>query len=90
MPFQLILLKLNSWQATGMGSSASDIMDDIHVRPGQKDAQGHVVPARFDTALVQSGSIYRVVQYRCLWLSHGGLPDTKQRNPGYVSIPQCV
>jgi len=32
----------------------TDIADAIHARPEQKDVRGRIIPARFDTALVES------------------------------------
>jgi len=31
----------------------SEIVDCVHVRPDQKDSRGRIIPARFDTVLVQ-------------------------------------
>ena len=33
----------------------SDIIDTVHVRPDQRDARGHLIPARFDTVIVSGG-----------------------------------
>jgi hypothetical protein len=34
-------------------TSESEIIDAIHIRPEQKDLRGRIIPARFDTVLVQ-------------------------------------
>jgi hypothetical protein len=31
-----------------------EVVDSVHTRPEQMDPEGHVIPARFDTVLVQS------------------------------------
>ena len=35
------------------GTSKSDIVDAVHVRPEQTDSQGRIIPSRFDTVLVR-------------------------------------
>jgi Plavaka transposase len=34
-------------------TAGSEIVDAIHIRPEQKDSRGRIIPARFDTVLVQ-------------------------------------
>ncbi len=42
------------FMASTSDSKESEILDSIQARPEQRDANGWVIPARFDTALVQS------------------------------------
>jgi hypothetical protein len=37
------------------GTNNSEIIDAIHTRPEQRDPDGRVIPARFDTVLVRGG-----------------------------------
>jgi hypothetical protein len=36
-------------------TDGTEIADSVHTRPEQRDTRGRIIPARFDTALVQSG-----------------------------------
>lgn len=50
---------------TGRGDlNKSEIMDCVHVRPEHKDSHGRIVPARFDTVVVQGdkGTVIRTRQ----------------------------
>jgi hypothetical protein len=52
LPFQSVPVYHNIKFTSSKGQ---EIIDTIHIRPEQKDARGRIIPARFDTALVQGG-----------------------------------
>jgi len=46
--------KIKFIKSGNSNESASEIADVVHVRPEQRDSRGRIIPARFDTVLVES------------------------------------
>ncbi|KAG1903207.1 uncharacterized protein F5891DRAFT_1106185 [Suillus fuscotomentosus] len=66
-------IKFNSINARGIQDSSVTV-DSVHCQPSQEDKRGHMIPARFDTVLVNEGDGgttgvdgYRVAQVRVVF-----------------------
>ncbi|KII92122.1 hypothetical protein PLICRDRAFT_103181 [Plicaturopsis crispa FD-325 SS-3] len=98
LPFQKVAVyhKVKFWNQDALGhegTTFSDTLDTIHVRPMRQNARGKLVPGRFDTALVNDGTGgrtgvkgYRVMQVRAVFsLSKAALdrmfPDPSEPRP---------
>ena len=53
LPFRTVRVYHHIKFTSTNGSQESEIVDAVHVRPEQKDSRGRIIPARFDTVLVQ-------------------------------------
>jgi hypothetical protein len=55
LPFRTVQVYHNIKFTTPSGAqeSETEIVDAVHVRPEQKDSRGRIIPARFDTVLIQ-------------------------------------
>lgn len=49
-------------------ANESEIADVVHARPEQKDSRGRIIPARFDTVLVETSK--GQLDLTCVWTSH--------------------
>jgi hypothetical protein len=63
LPFRTVCVYYNIKFTATNDAQELEIVDVIHVRPEQKDKRGRIIPARFDTVLVQGSGQSKSLLY---------------------------